>query len=547
MNRKGAKVRKANNIIHYQISLPKFTIDLYIIGPSGVGNRSSVYSLSTATTDTILSPSTENEVIDTSLNVPPVLQTKANCNLFAHNRVNVPVRQGSNPTFERNTHKCSDEQLAIMGNNLVDRRFEDGEVSTLGRKYRLAPEPFESVAGRLETSLVQSDMLSRQIEVAVAATAPHGDDVNLLENHHIEDEPTAQADHAPVFMPMATRQPKMYNTEVQNGVGCPRTDIVTDCVGVNSNSKLNKKSKNWFQRLFNRSSRSEKSQVSTVQSEECVSNHGGYDDEAYPTENLCALEPGVAAMTSVSGTTSVGVITMDTNPEYNRKSNLCPRSPSTSQGNLPSSSSVSTEVRMVNGMPIVRPASLNLSNVTPRSSGSRNVNRHYGDVPGRVNTKNHTTVGNRQSTGALQPSVVRVQSAAQLDPQINSTLHTSSDVTSSANDELSQNIQRNHTDPRSADPTSVDNESDRKASKVRKADNAIWCNDKHAPAVEVTGSTIEAVISTVPANSNCDKLLLANHCGRSSDNSKISLERLNYPTHTDNKLVDRHIPVEFNC
>ena len=52
----------------------------------------------------------------------PVAATKVNTNaMYAASRRGLQPHQGMNPTAERNTHRCSDEELAVLGNVLVEK------------------------------------------------------------------------------------------------------------------------------------------------------------------------------------------------------------------------------------------------------------------------------------------------------------------------------------------------------------------------------------------------------------------------------------------
>lgn len=75
-----------------------------------------------------------------------MMMEKNNCVLQPH--------QGRNPTVERNTHKRSDEELAISGNTLVYGNEVHNNMLSLN------DNALDNVNENLETSLVQSDVLN---------------------------------------------------------------------------------------------------------------------------------------------------------------------------------------------------------------------------------------------------------------------------------------------------------------------------------------------------------------------------------------------------
>lgn len=124
-----------------------------------ISSRFSRGSVSASTTETTLtSPS---DPIDYNL------CNKANTNItYAKtNRVLQP-HQGKNPTVERNTHKRSDEELAVLGNTLVDKSVVEaaqGEPHQRGQTNRaLTDDLIEAITDNLESSLVQNDLLNQQ-------------------------------------------------------------------------------------------------------------------------------------------------------------------------------------------------------------------------------------------------------------------------------------------------------------------------------------------------------------------------------------------------
>lgn len=137
---------------------------------SGPGPRQSWMqdcSVSTSTTDTLLSPS-ESE----STQPPPPLKSD-NINQARKNMALQP-HQGRNPTVERNTHKRSDEELAISGNTLVNNTLLSSQIAS---SAQIVDNLFDSVADNMETSLVQNDSLShhRNTPIPYLQNQVHGD------------------------------------------------------------------------------------------------------------------------------------------------------------------------------------------------------------------------------------------------------------------------------------------------------------------------------------------------------------------------------------
>ncbi|XP_048238242.1 uncharacterized protein LOC124113338 isoform X2 [Haliotis rufescens] len=102
-------------------------------------------SVSASTTETVV-PITPSES-----DPPP----KSNNITMARNNVILQPHQGRNPTVARNTHKRSDEELAVSGNTLLGPGMEVASVN------QLSENTYDSVGDNLETSLVQNDALNQ--------------------------------------------------------------------------------------------------------------------------------------------------------------------------------------------------------------------------------------------------------------------------------------------------------------------------------------------------------------------------------------------------
>ena len=119
-------------------------------------------SVSAASTiETVLSPSEPGEPVP----------NKSNMNaIYARTSRALQPHQGQNPTRERNTHKHSDEELAILGNTLVDKSVKEAagscsdrdNVTRAANNSTLTDEFLDAIADNLESSLVQNDMLNHQ-------------------------------------------------------------------------------------------------------------------------------------------------------------------------------------------------------------------------------------------------------------------------------------------------------------------------------------------------------------------------------------------------
>lgn len=103
-------------------------------------------SVSNSTVETFVPPSTPSEGETFQKNYKMMLE-KNNCVLQPH--------QGRNPTVERNTHKRSDEELAVSGNTLLyGNEIPENNLASLNDTL------MDNVNENLDTSLVQSDVLN---------------------------------------------------------------------------------------------------------------------------------------------------------------------------------------------------------------------------------------------------------------------------------------------------------------------------------------------------------------------------------------------------
>ncbi|ESP01632.1 hypothetical protein LOTGIDRAFT_172580 [Lottia gigantea] len=84
--------------------------------------------------------------------------------------------QGRNQVVARNTHKRSDEELAVSGNRLVNNGVGESSDDTTSLQENL----FESVGDNLETSLVQNDVLNqhRNPPIPYVQNQVHGEPIS---------------------------------------------------------------------------------------------------------------------------------------------------------------------------------------------------------------------------------------------------------------------------------------------------------------------------------------------------------------------------------
>ncbi len=307
------------------------------------------HSVSTSTTVTELTMSPSADAAPAIVVTDPVShnnKSNRNMNNAKNNRVFQP-HQGQNPTVERNTHKKSDEELTILGNKLVDKQaIGGGGGSDSGSEYRHHENIFDAIADNLESSLVQNDSLNQQQRQAVAPLLSGlGVGVGTGAPQPVNPPPSIRylQNHVNLSEPLVVR-PKMPNVP-GNGASAPsaRAAAATDKKSRFPFSKKPKSDKNKENKnkgfsfpFFGRKSHgSENGNEST--------------EDFYPTENLVhnplPLAQSVLCKPGPSGQGAEGVDAARMSREIEGKSNLEPRP-------------VSTEVRLMNGTPIVRPTSL---------------------------------------------------------------------------------------------------------------------------------------------------------------------------------------------
>ncbi|KAK3591222.1 hypothetical protein CHS0354_003854 [Potamilus streckersoni] len=87
-----------------------------------------------------------------------------NLNHVPKNQCILPPHQGRNPVAERNTHKRSDEELTVSGNNLVYGKDKSDSSRVMGQtsqSQRFSGQYFDSLSDNMQMSLVQNDTLNQ--------------------------------------------------------------------------------------------------------------------------------------------------------------------------------------------------------------------------------------------------------------------------------------------------------------------------------------------------------------------------------------------------
>ncbi len=287
-------------------------------------------SVSAASTmETTVSPSDPGDSI--AVHQPP---TKANCNIIAARTSHAfQPRQGQNLTVERNTHKCSDEELSIRGNTLIhksDEQKQEVTPQTSKWQHTNTNQPrgqdrdiSRSLTDSLDVSLVQNDMLGSNFNRQPAPRIHH----HVPISYHQNQVGTVSSE------PISVR-PKQPNVPGNGRV------VVAESGSL--------KSKSWFSRLrkgksSNKNSQESKNQQQT-QSRVNFPFLPKFGNKQEPTsQNLQAM--------GYSGPDTLRLLTPE---QQESKSNLLGPSGS----NMPSQSPLHTEVCLVNGLPVVRPKTL---------------------------------------------------------------------------------------------------------------------------------------------------------------------------------------------
>ena len=286
---------------------------------------------STTTETTLTSPSEPDPAHHQQVAMATAhASTKDNVNMnYARNNKVLQPHQGQNPIVERNTHKHSDEELAIIGNTLVDKSMigtaeQRGPSTTSNRGYighggtgnrAYTDDLYDAIADNIETSLVQNDLLNQQ------RTTP----IPYVQNQvHASNGALPQSSVSVV-------RPKQPNIP-GNG---------SSHLNVKSNKPSNKSTK----------SKKAKDKVSMWQ------NLFGWGSLSKSNQNIENVETGETAGAETHAMATVmRPLLQQSNPQNEQanqsaeaaaKSNLDPHHPA-----------MDTEVRIVNGSPIVRPTTL---------------------------------------------------------------------------------------------------------------------------------------------------------------------------------------------
>ncbi|XP_013405351.1 uncharacterized protein LOC106170149 [Lingula anatina] len=322
----------------------------------GVSSSRGENSVSSSTVETLLSPSEGDSAPGVGWR-EPMSNSKDHLNMnFAKSNKILQPHQGRNPIVERNTHKCSDEELAILGNTLVKESEQavkrpsnnnnilsqhgagvqhggnsvgggggghsntDHEVDSPAGGFHSVNENFES------TSLVQNDVLS-----------------------HVRNNPPIPLNiqnevHTP---PLPSTRPKQANVP-GNGNAHVGQAVASTSTGAGKHTKPSNTKKSRFA-MFGLKSKGKGKGSSIFNGNFLSKSHQNIernefvdDSHSSHSHNTSSQGQGHGHQRSSSdGTTSLSSAA---------KCNLAAQS-SRSQG-------VPTEVRMMNGSPIVRPTSL---------------------------------------------------------------------------------------------------------------------------------------------------------------------------------------------
>lgn len=282
------------------------------------------WGMSSSTTDTILSPS-EDEV-----SLPP--QKLMNVTMDK-NKSALRPHQGRNPTVERNTHKRSDEELAVSGNQLVyggDNRLSD-TAQNAPSNLPNDDTSFDGFSDNLETSLVQNDVLNhhRSHPISYVQNQVHGDNhstrpkiANLPGNN---SQPGTSRNSEP--KPHKSKLSKLMSAR-ELGSKLGQLSLLSKIVTRSSDKKDTDRD----------SARNSKEHMSHI--------NGNFDNSSVCASS--ASKPSVNRPTSVSSNSSQ-TYRDNTNVNINR--------------------AVPTEVQMRNGNPVVRPLNLNISHSDETHSG----------------------------------------------------------------------------------------------------------------------------------------------------------------------------------
>lgn len=146
-----------------------------------------------------------------------ITRAKTNCVIQPH--------QGRNPTVERNTHKRSDEELAVSGNTLITagtKKEMEQKDQSMSVSSQFHEDSFDIGPDNLETSLVQNDTLNYH------RNAP----IQYLQNQVHSDSPLVR--------------PKIANVP---GNGVPYSKLAINEKPQKSRFKLKKTSKDFTSKL----------------------------------------------------------------------------------------------------------------------------------------------------------------------------------------------------------------------------------------------------------------------------------------------------------
>ncbi|KAK2154078.1 hypothetical protein LSH36_277g01029 [Paralvinella palmiformis] len=307
---------------------------------------------------------------------------KADCNvIYAQTNRALRPQQGQNPTVERNTHKRSDEDVTIMGNTLVNKSempmTASGSSSTTSQSMRnripnttmavLPDDILGAFSDNLESSLVQNDLLNQSQRHQHMAPPPPQAGIPYVQNQVHQNHMASE--------PLIVR-PKQPNVPGNGYHGNRHTNNVSSNVASST-----QKPSNWFN-LFRKS-------------------HGEKKETNKDIPDHKALLPGKEKEVGVKrsfpffGKFTTGLLS---SPSGNSSASSDSSKGSTKSGYVP------TEVRVVNGSPVVRPTSLPIQDSGSSSGGGWQSSDHSSIVTAVPNSTVHQMMMNGQPSERLDGS-----------------------------------------------------------------------------------------------------------------------------------------------
>lgn len=348
-----------------------------------------------STVETIMSPSDPGVPV-----VMEIVPNKTNLNQV-NAKANRPLQphQGQNPTRARNTHKRSDEELTIIGNNLVDKSAMGGGIQPADKarglsNVTLADELLDVLADNLESSLVQNDMLNQQLQ----HTQQH-----QQQQHPQQQQRPNQSQHLSYSAPIPYLQNHVHNSQ-SNIVRPKKPNVPGNGSAYSDDPGPAPRAKAHYGSVGN------KSKKNTPKSD---SKPGGFMRSLFGKNFLSKgktskEDAAVTEPLTLHNTVDVTI------PPMQSYSNLARSGKSNLNAPMPVPP-LPSEVRLVNGLPVVRPANLPVQGGRGQrqQQPSYNVDAVTVPVPVPQNRLGVAEVGvaklENNPTTAGQPAMVQVK------------------------------------------------------------------------------------------------------------------------------------------